>query len=150
LVRQQYASVGTAARVGLSETVHELEKAAARGIDVGALVQQHKVRFDLAERFARAYRHYCWPVESLRDIRVAPFLSRAPEGTVHPDKDHVWHMNSMASFVPEDHGLLMRTPYHVVDLGNPDSEAAATSWWENLTETGGEGAVIKPLQFVAT
>jgi len=39
LVRQQYASVGTAARIGLCETVHELEKAAARGIDVSALVQ---------------------------------------------------------------------------------------------------------------
>ena len=32
----------------------------------------------LAERFARAYRHYCWPVESLRDIRLAPLHVMAP------------------------------------------------------------------------
>jgi polynucleotide kinase-phosphatase len=150
LVRQQYASVGTAARVGLGETVRALETASARGIDVAALLERHKVRLDLAERFARAYRNYCWPVESLRDIRIAPFHVMATEGSVHADKDHVWHMNSISSFVPEDNGLLMRTPFHVVDLADPASEAAATTWWESLTEAGGEGAVVKPMTFVAT
>ena len=40
LVRQQCASVGTAARVGLGETVCALEAAGARGIDVGALLER--------------------------------------------------------------------------------------------------------------
>jgi protein phosphatase len=150
LVRQQYASVGTAARVGLGETVRALEAAAVRGIDVAALLERHKVRLDLARRFTRAYRNYCWPVESLRDIRIAPFHVMATEGSVHADKDHVWHMNTIGSFVQESDGLLMRTPFHVVDLADPAGEGAATTWWENLTEAGGEGAVIKPLTFVAT
>ena len=89
LVRQQYASVGTAARVGLGEAVAALQHAVARGVDVGALLEQHKVRQDLAQRFAQAYRHYCWPVESLRDIRIAPFHLMATEGAVRTDKDHV-------------------------------------------------------------
>ena len=150
LVRQQYASVGTAARVGLGETVRALETAGARGIDVAALLERHKVRLNLAERFARAYRNYCWPVESLRDIRIAPFHVLATEGAVHVDKDHVWHMNMISSFVQEGDRLLMRTPYQLVDLADPASEAAATVWWENLTDTGGEGAVVKPLSFVPT
>lgn len=150
LVRQQYASVGTAARVGLGETVRALQTAGARGIDVAVLLERHKIRLDLVERFARTYRHYCWPVESLRDIRVAPFHVMATEGSVHADKDHVWHMNTISRFVPDGNGLLMRTPFHVVDLSDPASEDAATAWWENLTEAGGEGAVIKPLTFVAT
>jgi protein phosphatase len=150
LVRQQYASVGTAARVGLGETVRALETAGVRGIDVTALLERHKVRLSLAERFAGAYRNYCWPVESLRDIRIAPFHVMATEGSVHADKDHVWHMNMIRTFVPEDNGLLMRTPFHVVDLADPASEATATTWWEALTEAGGEGAVVKPLPFVAT
>jgi len=49
LVRQQYASVGTAARVGLGETVRALETAGARGIDIGALLERHKVRLELAD-----------------------------------------------------------------------------------------------------
>jgi protein phosphatase len=150
LVRQQYASVGTAARVGLRETVRALEGAAARGIEVSALLERHKLRQDVADRFARAYRHYCWPVESLRDIRVAPFHVMATEGAVHTDKDHVWHMTTIGSFVDPDGGLLMATPYHIVDLADPASEAAATTWWTELTECGGEGAVVKPSAFVAT
>jgi protein phosphatase len=148
LVRQQYASVGTAARVGLGETVRALETAGARGIDIGSLLERHKVRLELAERFARSYRNYCWPVESLRDIRIAPFHVMATEGAVHTDKDHVWHMNAISSFVQGGDGPLMCTPYEVVALADPASESAATAWWENLT--GGEGAVVKPLPFVAT
>jgi protein phosphatase len=150
LVRQQHASVGTAARVGLGETVAALELAAGRGIDLGVLLERHRDRQNLAERFARAYRHYCWPVESLRDIRIAPFHVMATEGAVHTDKDHVWHMSTIGQFVDPDGGLLMATPYHIVDLADPASEAGATAWWTEVTETGGEGAVVKPLTFVAT
>ena len=64
-------------------------------------------------------------------------------------KDHVWHMTTISSFVDPD-GLLMATPYQIVDLADPASEAAATGWWTALTESGGEGAVVKPLSFVAT
>ena len=150
LVRQQYASVGAAARIGLGETVRALESAAARGVDVAPLLERHHARLELAERYARAYRHYCWPVESLHDIRIAPFHVMATEGRVHTDKDHVWHMNTIGSFAQEGDGLLMRTPWHVVDLADSASEAVATAWWENLTDAGGEGAVVKPLPFVAT
>jgi protein phosphatase len=150
LVRQQYASVGTAARVGLGEAVDALQQAAARGVDVGPSLERHKIRRDLAQRFAEAYRHYCWPVESLRDIRVAPFHVMATEGAVHTDKDHVWHMTTISCFVDPDGGLLIATPYQVVDLADPASEAAATEWWTALTESGGEGVVVKPLSFVAT
>jgi protein phosphatase len=114
------------------------------------LLERHKIRQDLADRFSQAYRNYCWPVESLRDIRIAPFHVMATEGAVHTDKDHVWHMTTIGSFVEDDGGLLMRTPYLLVDFADPASEAAATAWWNTLTETGGEGAVVKPLSFVAT
>ena len=64
-----------------------LETAVARGTDIGALLERHKVRLELAERLAKSYRNYCWPVESLRDIRIAPFHVMATEGAVHTDKD---------------------------------------------------------------
>ena len=150
LVRQQYAVVGTAARVGLRETVAALTTAAARGMDVGGLLDRSKARLDLAERYARSYRHYCWPVNSIADIRVAPFHIMATEGKVHADQDHTWHMESVASFISDSDPLLVRTPCQLVDFADPDSEAAATAWWESLTETGGEGAVVKPLQFTAS
>jgi protein phosphatase len=74
----------------------------------------------------------------------------ATEGAVHVDKEHVWHMDTIASFVDSDDGLLMKTPYQVVDLANTASEVAATEWWSTLTEAGGEDVVVKPLTFVAS
>jgi len=150
LVRQQYAAVGAAARVSLSEATCALEQTAHRGVDVAGLLARQRLRQDLAERFAQAYRHYCWPVESLRDIRLAPFHMMATEGAVHVDKDHVWHMDTIGSFVDGQDGLLMTTPYHVVDLADVRSETSAIDWWMSLTESGGEGAVVKPKSFVAT
>ena len=150
LVRQQYAAVGAAARAGLGETVRALTATAARGVDVGSLLERCRIRLDLADRFVRAYRQYCWPVHSIRDIRVAPFHIMAAEGKVFADRDHLWHMESIASFVRDGDGLLMRTPYRVVDLGDAGSQAEAIGCWEALTSAGGEGVVIKPAQFVAT
>ena len=150
LVRQQYATVGTAARVGLGDTVAALRQAAARGVDVAAALARHEARLQLADRFARAYRHYCWPVDSIRDLRLAPFHLMATEGAVHSGKDHVWHMTEIARLVDPDDPLVMATPYQVVDLANPESETAATAWWTALTEAGGEGMVVKPLAFAPT
>jgi protein phosphatase len=44
----------------------------------------------------------------------------------------------------------MTTPHHVVDLSDTETVASVTQWWATLTESGGEGAVVKPLSFVAT
>ena len=150
LVRQQYAAVGAAAQAGLTAAVGVLERAAQRGIDVAAALDRERLRLDLATRYVDAYRHYCWPVESLADIRVAPFHVMATEGAVHTDKDHAWHMQTIRGFAADGDGLLMRTPYDVVDLADPDAETAVTAWWTSLTESGGEGVVVKPLPFVAT
>src|SRR5690606_22772399 len=38
--------------------------------------------------------------------------------------------------------------WRVVDLGDPKSEANAVEWWSELTEGGGEGMVVKPIDFV--
>lgn len=39
----------------------------------------------------------------------------------------------------------MALPHRLVDLGNAASEAEAVRWWEERTEAGGEGMVVKPL-----
>ena len=46
-------------------------------------------------------------------------------------------------------GILVATPYRVIDVTDPDSEAEGIRWWEELTGRGGEGMVVKPLDFVA-
>ena len=45
--------------------------------------------------------------------------------------------------------VLLATPLKVVDVTDPASEAEVIAWWEELTSKGGEGMVVKPLDFVA-
>jgi protein phosphatase len=45
--------------------------------------------------------------------------------------------------------LLLRTPYKLVDVTNPESETEAITWWNELTGRGGEGMVVKPSDFIA-
>jgi len=59
-------------------------------------------------------------------------------------------MTSISSFIDPDDALLMRTPHQVVNFADQSREATAIDWWTRLTEAGGEGAVVKPLAFVAT
>jgi len=42
-----------------------------------------------------------------------------------------------------------RTSHLVVETTDPESERAGAVWWEELTAAGGEGMVVKPLEFVA-
>jgi len=48
-----------------------------------------------------------------------------------------------------DSQVIVATPSMDVDLADPASEAAAVEWWSGLTERGGEGMVVKPMEFVA-
>jgi protein phosphatase len=149
LIRERYASVGAAARVALPKAVARLAETGARGLNVTPLLTRYRERYTLAERFSDAYRRYCWPVTSLADLRLAPFHLLASEGAVHVDKDHAWHLETLAAICQSDPSLLLATAHHFVDLADPTSEEAATAWWENLTAKGGEGMVVKPQTFIA-
>jgi protein phosphatase len=48
----------------------------------------------------------------------------------------------------EDPQLLKQTPHKVIDLTDPTSQAEGIAWWTTLTESGGEGMVVKPVEFV--
>ena len=48
----------------------------------------------------------------------------------------------------EDSELLRATPYRLVDVSDPASEKAGADWWTELTGRGGEGMVVKPLDFI--
>ena len=149
LLRGQYAAVGTAAEMALAEVNAVLGQAVARGLDVAGLAERTKVRSEMATKYRAAYRHFCWPVESLDDVKLAPFHIMASARRVHADKDHLWHMETIASMCAQDEQLLVATPHRKVDLTDPASESATIAWWEELTGRGGEGMVVKPLSFVA-
>jgi protein phosphatase len=147
LLRQQYATTGAAARVSLPEAIAALETSSAIASEAPQLLENFRGRQQMTAAYVDAYRRYCWSVASLDDLRLAPFHILASEGAVHSTKDHVWHMETIARICAADERLLLATPFHLVDLNDTESQQRAITWWEQLTDAGGEGMVVKPLGF---
>ena len=65
------------------------------------------------------------------------------------DKSHRWHMEVIHRLAAFDTPFLVATSFLEVDLVNEEAVARASSWWEELTNRGGEGIVVKPFDFIA-
>jgi protein phosphatase len=148
LLRRQYAAVGAAARGAFQQALTGLDLAASQHPEIAQLRDRIRERSSCTERFIAAYRRYCWPVHSLDDLKLAPFHLLATEGRVYFDRDHLWHMQTLATLCAADPRLLFVTKYEKVNLVDNGSQQNAIAWWTEHTERGGEGMVIKPLRFV--
>lgn len=148
LLTRQYAAVGVASQAMLGAADSLINQAAARGLNMSAVLGRFAEHRDNATRFQAAYERYCWPVSRLDDLKLAPFHLLASEGNVHADKTHVWHMETFARLAEADGCSLIATPWKRVDLADEAACRAAIDAWLALTEAGGEGMVIKPLDFV--
>jgi len=165
LLKSQYAAVGAAATAALSDTILALEKASKRNdletdytvpeyssaqpADIEQVLTWYQNRFKMVIDYRQAYRHYCWHVESIHDLKLAPFHVLATERSVHVDKNHAWHMATIDEFCAYDSDILLSTPYKIVDLNDPQKQQGTLEWWEDLTRKGGEGMVVKPYDFIA-
>lgn len=155
LLQSQYAAVGAAGNAALPKVAAMLELALMRLVgeprkSLAELRSDVLARLERVRQFVAAYRHYCWTVNSLDDLKLAPFHLLATEQKVHTDRNHVWHMETLASVCQQDPGLLLATPFKLVDVTVPLSERDGIEWWESLTNRGGEGMVVKPLDVIAT
>ncbi|WP_265522979.1 polynucleotide kinase-phosphatase [Oerskovia flava] len=161
LIRDQYASVGAAARAVMPSALSVLAAAQARGLDVADLRARTSARAADADLFAQAYRRYRWETgaagtagaraSALDGVQVAPFQVLASgsvdgAGATYADRDHGWHLALADRLVESDPALFRTTRRTVVELGDEASRADGVAWWEELTAAGGEGMVVKPWQ----
>ncbi|WP_246523515.1 polynucleotide kinase-phosphatase [Gemmata palustris] len=186
LLKRQYAATGSAATAALAEVNKLLATSTARP-ELADLRARFSAKAEAVERFATAYQQYCWPVNSVADLKFAPFFLLATEGKLYFDRTHDWHMRTLAELgqptppspLPEGKGeparetsapdamsvdcelspspfpsargaggggILLATPFRVVDLADAAQVESATQWWLDLTNAGGEGMVVKPLE----
>jgi protein phosphatase len=149
LLSSQYAPVGTAGAHVLTAAKQALAEAQSRTEGLHELAARTKDRLESILKYREAYRHYCWPVASIQDLKLAPFHLLASEGAVHADKQHTWHMELLGRLCSADRALLLATPFRVVDINDPTSCEDATAWWTEMTAAGNEGMVVKPLDFIS-
>ncbi|MEU7495153.1 polynucleotide kinase-phosphatase, partial [Streptomyces fradiae] len=150
LLRAQYAAVGAAAGASLPGATAALEAVAARGVDVSALLGRQRERAADTAAFTEAYRRYCWPVDGLDGVRLAPFQVLAARGRSLAGLPHDEQLALVDRLVAADGtGLLRGTGRLLVDTGDEASVRAGVDWWLELTGRGGEGMVVKPLRALA-
>ena len=153
LLRTQYAAVGAAGSASLPRAVMALEETSARlegeeRTKLAEVESRFRLREQDIDRFVAAYRQYCWTVDSLTDLKLAPFHLLATEGHAHTGRDHLWHMETLAEVCRADTEVLLATRYKLVDVTDETSQDEGIAWWHEHTSRGGEGMVVKPLSFV--
>lgn len=163
LIHSQYAPTGNAGTGGLSAAVRALQSACKRqnnavevdqktsgqNVDPAMLLERYKAKQEDMERYIKAYREYCWTVNSMDDYRIAPFHILACEGKVFSDEKHVWHMENIRKYITGVDPIYMETQYLCVDTEEEESVQAGVEWWLELTANGGEGMVVKPETYTA-
>jgi PNKP (polynucleotide 5'-kinase/3'-phosphatase) family adenylyltransferase-like protein len=148
LLRSQYAAVGAASGAAFPAALAALEGAAARGVDVTALLARQRDRAGDAAAFTDAYRRYCWTTDGLDGVRLAPFQILAAQGRSLASVPHDEQLTLIDRLVEHDgsgSGLLQTTRRLYVDTGDPESVRAGVDWWLEITARGGEGMVVKPV-----
>jgi protein phosphatase len=150
LIIKQYAAVGSAATLGLSASIHALEIAKNRGIATDALLEDLTARQTRIEDYKTAYRNYCRETNGMEGLVYAPFHILATENKTYFDQPHPWHLATIQSFCDQNTTHLMVTANTLVDLQDAQSRENAVNWWVTRTATGGEGMVVKPINFIAS
>jgi protein phosphatase len=162
LLKDQYSAVGISGRVALDEAVNLLKQAAlnknisydiskktsGQNANIDLLIKRFSERSEALHRYVDSYRRYCWNVNSIDDLKLAPFHILATEGKVHSDKNHIWHMDTIAKYFTGEDNLIMATNHIVVSVNDSESIDKGIKWWEDLTASGGEGMVVKPYDFI--
>lgn len=162
LIQHQYAAVGAAAgqafadaTVAIKQAMQQMDNSGNPSALLHELHEHYQHRSQLVHQYVQAYQQYIWEVRSIEDVLLAPFHLLATEGAVHHNKNHQWHMSVIARICQADQQheggkqVLHATRYHIVDLEDEESVEKGVRWWEELTDAGGEGMVVKPLDFLA-
>ncbi len=163
LLSRQYAPVGRAGRDSIAAAIAALEETCKRpnrpfevdatvsgqNVDPNELLARFREKQHSIDGYIDAYREYCWKVESVDDLRIAPFHLLACEGNVFSKEKHVWHMEKIKQYCTGVDPIFMATEYICVDTADENSVNAGVDWWLKLTGSGGEGMVVKPETFVA-
>lgn len=146
LLRRQYLPTVAAAKASADVLLDALSRAGDLS-ELTEIKQRAEARRESAVCMGTTIDGYCWPADTIDDYRIAPFHILAAEGRVFDRELHVWHMETIARLAEAD-PILAATGWRRFDAKDEAACAEITAWWETHTGGGGEGFVIKPINYV--
>ncbi|MFZ3590756.1 hypothetical protein ACOI1C_16255 [Bacillus sp. DJP31] len=96
--------------------------------------------------FKEVFQKYCWDIDDVSQIQIAPFHVLAHSKEAFFQKPHTLHMEMNGEFAGISK-FFVETEYKIIT--DEASEAEVIQWWESLTSEGHEGIVIKPFKFTS-
>ncbi|WP_186763798.1 polynucleotide kinase-phosphatase [Planomicrobium sp. CPCC 101079] len=146
LISAQYAHVAENALLDRSALTGKLAAAAAENEQLTGWLKEYEQKQENAEAFRDVFQKYCWEVDALESIQIAPFHVLAHSGETFFHKPHTWHMAMNREFA-DGSELFVATEFKLIT--DQASEDQVIAWWEEMTEDGHEGIVIKPESYIA-
>lgn len=146
LIIQQYAHVAEMSQMDRDKIHQQLLLAQQNGMDVQSWIEEFEQKRKNAQSFSEVYNQYCWEIQRLDDIKIAPFHLLAHSKESFFLKTHQWHMEQNEYFSTIS-SLFMKTDYMIVN--DEESLTKAVRWWEEITADGHEGVIFKPYHFLA-
>lgn len=144
LIDQQYETVAENALMDRHKMIEKLR--ATDDVDVTDWLAEYTDKYKNAARFDAVFKNYCWPTNELSGIQIAPFHILAHSSSTNFHQPHSWHMQ-MNELLAKNSSLFIATEYRLID--GEDDEQAVIDWWQEMTEVGHEGIILKPLDYQA-
>ena len=145
LIRDQYLPVGASAQAMYGAAIPALEQARDRGLDVSDMLARAEHRQANAAAYAHVVNTYSWETDHLTGVQIAPFQILATRGNSMYIQSHRWHMDIADQLSAADPEFIRPTRHIEVTTDNEESIATAVAWWDELTSSGAEGMVVKPM-----
>ncbi|GIN84967.1 polynucleotide kinase-phosphatase [Heyndrickxia sporothermodurans] len=146
LISNQYAHVSENAILDRMKLRNKLRDASLKNEEINNWLQEYEEKLNNALRFKQIFQKYCWNINGIEQIQIAPFHVLAHSNETFFDKPHTWHMEMNREFSKLSN-LFVETEYKVIH--NDKSEEEVIKWWESMTSECHEGIVIKPEYFIS-
>lgn len=146
LISSQYAHVAENAILDRSILKGRIENAIENNGDLARWLNEYDEKLTNALVFKEVFQKYCWEINEIDQIQIAPFHLLAHSHETYFHKPHTWHMEMNREYALMDK-LFVETEYMVID--DDASEEEVIRWWEDMTADGHEGIVIKPETFIS-
>ncbi|MET0785987.1 MAG: polynucleotide kinase-phosphatase [Paenisporosarcina sp.] len=146
LISSQYAHVAENAILDRTKLKEKIEVAVGQNEELNVWLDEYEEKLNNAHTFNEVYQKYCWDIEDINSIQIAPFHVLAHSNQTFFEQPHTWHMEMNREFANQSK-IFVETEYKVIT--DETSEEEVIKWWQDMTSEGHEGIVIKPEFYIA-
>lgn len=92
LISSQYAHVSENAILDRTMLKEKIAEAARENMELTGWLKEYEQKLENAYTFKEVFQKYCWEIEDINSIQIAPFHVLAHSNETFFEQPHTWHM----------------------------------------------------------